>query len=84
MNKQVLNQLECLIKDLNVKNERHATEYVIEKPVQFMRGKYSVNVKYDMVFSTDMAVIMKFVQENHLMLRLGFFASTAQPYMDFQ
>ena len=84
MNKQVLNQLENLIKDFNVKNEKNATEYVMEKPVQFMRGHYSVNVKYDMVFSNDMAVIMKFVQENHLRLRLGFLTSTANPYMDFQ
>ena len=84
MNKQVLNQLENLIKDFNVKNEKNATEYVMEKPVQYKRGHYSVNVKYDMVFSTDMKVIMKFVQENRLILRLGFFKSTAEPYMDFQ
>ena len=84
MTTQVLNQLESLIKDFNVKNEKHATEYVMMKPVQFKRGHYSVNVKYDMVFSTDIAVIMKFVQEKHLILRLGFFTSTAQPYMDFQ
>ena len=84
MTKQVLNQLESLIKDFNVKNEKFSNEYVMEKPVQFKRGHYSVNVKYDMVFSTDMAKIMKFVQENHLILRLGFFTSTAEPYMDFQ
>lgn len=84
MKKQVLNQLESLIKNLNKKNERHeGYEYAMHKPMNYARGHYSMNVEYKMVFSTDMKDIMNFVLQNGILLRLGQFKD-GRPYMDFQ
>lgn len=84
MKKQVLKQLESLIKNFNEKNENYlAGKYEMAKPCQFMRGEYQVNIAYDMVFSTDMNDIMNFVLNNGLLLRLGVYP-TGKPYMDIQ
>lgn len=84
MKKQVLNQLESLIKNLNKKNERHdGYEYVMHKPNKFAHGRYSMIVEYKMVFSTDMKEIMNFAIQNGVLLRLSFFKNS-KPYMDFQ
>ena len=82
MKKQVLNQLESLIKKFNEKNVRFATEYVMEKPFQFKRGHYSVNIRYDMFYSVDMKELMEFIMMNGLILRLGFYKASSQPYLD--
>ena len=85
MKKQVLNQLESLIKKFNEKNVAlTGDEYVMEKPIQYKRGYYSVNIQYRMFYSLDMLELMRFVQANGLLLRLGFYDSTSQPYMDIQ
>lgn len=85
MKKQVLNQLESLIKKFNEKNVAlTGDEYVMEKPTQYKRGCYSMNVKYRMVYSMDMLEIMDFVKQNNLLLRLGYYDYTQTPYMDFQ
>ena len=85
MKKQVLNQLESLIKKFNEKNVAlTGDEYVMEKPIQYKRGHYSVNIQYRIFYSLDMLELMKFVQANGLLLRLGFYDSTSQPYMDIQ
>lgn len=84
MKKQVLNQLESLIKKFNEKNVRFATEYVMEKPSQFKRGNYSVNIRYDMFYSVDMKELMEFIMMNGLILRLGFYKRSSQPYLDIQ
>ena len=84
MKKQVLNQLESLIKNLNKKNERHeGYEYVMHKPNNYARGHYSLNVEYKMVFSTDMKDFMNFALQNDVLLRLGLF-NDGKPYIDFQ
>lgn len=84
MKKQVFKQLESLIKNLNEKNEKYSTvKYEMGKPNHFMRGRYSVIITYDMVFSTDMNDIMNFVLNNGLLLRLGVYR-TGKPYMDIQ
>lgn len=84
MKKQVLNQLESLIKNLNKKNERHVGyEYVMHKPNNFARGHYSMMVEYKMVFTPDMKDIMNFALQNGVLLRLGLF-NNGKPYMDFQ
>lgn len=84
MKKQVLVQLESLIKKFNEKNVRFATEYVMEKPMQYKRGYYSVNIRYDMFYSVDMKELMEFIMKNGLILRLGFYNKISQPYMDIQ
>lgn len=85
MKKQVLNQLESLIKKFNEKNvPLTGDEYVMEEPCQYMRGRYSVNIKYRMFYSLDMVELMKFATENKLLVRLGFYSNSAQPYMDIQ
>lgn len=84
MKKQVLNQLESLIKKFNEKNVRFATEYVMEKPLWFKRGHYSVNIRYDIFYSVDMKELMEFIMTNGLILRLGFYKSSSQPYLDIQ
>lgn len=84
MKKQVLNQLESLIKNLNKKNECHdGYEYVMHTPYKYARGRYSMIVEYKMVFTTDMKYIMDFVIQNDVLLRLGCF-NNRKPYMDFQ
>lgn len=84
MKKQVLNQLESLIKKFNEKNVRYDSEYVMEKPMQYMRGHYSVNIRYNMFYSTDMKELMEFIMMNGLILRLGFYNNISQPYLDIQ
>jgi hypothetical protein len=85
MKKQVLNQLESLIKKFNEKNvSLTGDEYVMEEPCQYKRGRYSVNIKYRMFYSLDMIELMKFAMENNLLVRLGFYSNSAQPYMDIQ
>ena len=85
MKKQVLNQLESLIKKFNEKNvSLTGDEYVMEEPCQYKRGYYSVNIRYRLFYSLDMAELMKFVTENNLIVRLGFYSNIAQPYMDIQ
>ena len=87
MKKQVLNQLESLIKKFNAKNiELFGDEYVYEmqKPNQYKRGHYAVIIEYKkMVSSVDMRDIMKFVIDNNLLLRLGTYRC-GQAYMDIQ
>lgn len=82
MKKQVLNQLESLIKKFNKANERHEHVYIMEKPIQFKRGHYSLNIRYTMVYSLDMKELMEFIRENGLMIRLGFYEYKSQPYMN--
>jgi hypothetical protein len=85
MKKQVLNQLESLIKKFNDYNTSLGyEEYVMDKPIQYKRGRYSVNIRYNMFFSIDMRDLMEFIRENGLILRLGYYTSSAQPYMDIQ
>lgn len=85
MKKQVLNQLESLIKKFNAKNiELVGDEYVMQKPTQYKRGHYSVNIEYKIFYSMDMRDLMEFVIKNNLLLRLGFYENSSQPYMDIQ
>lgn len=85
MKKQVLNKLESLIKKFNEKNaELVGDEYVMQKPFQYKRGCYSVNIEYRIFHSMDMRELMEFAQANNLLIRLGFFESSSQPYMDIQ
>ena len=85
MTKQILNQLESLIKKFNAKNiELSGDEYVMQKPIQYKRGHYSVNIEYKLFYSTDMHDLMEFVIKNNLLLRLGFYENSSQPYMDIQ
>jgi hypothetical protein len=85
MKKQVLNQLESLIKKFNAKNiELNGDEYVMQKPFQYKHGHYSVNIEYKLFYSMDMRDLMEFVIKNNLLLRLGFYENSSQPYMDIQ
>ena len=82
MKKQVLNQLENLIKKFNKKNECYEHVYIMEKPFQYKRGRYSVNIRYTMVYSLDMKELMEFIRENGLMIRLDYYKLSGQPYME--
>lgn len=83
MKKQVLNQLESLIKKFNKENEHHGhVVYEMERPIQYKRGHYSLDIRYTMVYSLDMKELMEFIRENGLMIRLGFFEHIAKPYME--
>ena len=85
MTKQVLNQLESLIKKFNAKNiELVGDEYVMQKPCQYKRGNYAVNIEYKLFYSQDMRDLMEFVIKNNLLLRLGFYECRTQPYIDIQ
>lgn len=86
MKKQVLNQLESLIKKFNAKNiellgEEYA--YKMQKPIQFKRGRYAVNIEYKMICSPDMRDLMEFIIANNLLLRLSTY-NEGQAYIDLQ
>ena len=86
MKKQILNQLESLIKKFNAKNieligEEYA--YKMKKPNQYKHGHYAVIIEYKMFNSPDMRDMMEFVIANNLLLRLGTY-SCGQAYMDIQ
>ena len=70
MKKQVLNEIENLVKKFNEKNEVHSEQYTM-KPFQYKRGGYSLKIEYGMFFSSDMAELMELVMKNKLLLRLG-------------
>ena len=72
MKYKVSKELQILIKSLNTNNEVHENNvsYVCDVD-KFMRGGYAATILYKVFFSTDLSVLMDFVNTNNLSLFLG-------------
>lgn len=80
MKKQVVKELEKLVKGFNAKNENlDMKPYELTKPDQFKRGHYTITLEYKMMPSTDLTKLMEFAKENGLTVWLSMSQRTNTP-----
>ena len=84
MTKQVLNQLVSLVKVFNNGHYDDTHRYVMDEPMMYKRGRYSMIIHYEIFFSLDMLELMRFAVENNLLVRMAYNKRTGKPYMDIQ
>jgi len=83
MKKQVLSQIEALVKQFNKKNEERGKVYAMSWN-RFQRGHYSVKIEYSIFFSTDLEVLMKVITTNGLLMFLGTYNNSDIAYVSIQ
>ena len=79
MKKQVVKELEKLVKGFNAKNENFDIKPYELKQDQFKRGYYSIDLEYEIMPSTDLTNFMEFVKENNLTVWLSMGKRTNTP-----
>ena len=83
MKKQVLSQIDTLVKQFNKKNEKRGKVYAMSWN-RFQRGHYSVKIEYSIFFSTDLEVLMKVITTNGLLMFLGTYNNSDIAYVSIQ
>ena len=84
MKNSVAKQIEKLIKEFNVKNEKHNNRYELRKE-KFARGSYAIHIDYLLFYSTDMRELLDIIHINNLLVILGTYnGSEGTSYIDIQ
>ena len=85
MKKQVLNEIENLVKKFNEKNLKFSNKAYIMKAEQFKRGHYVVKIEYRLFYSTDLMELMTIIKDNNLLMWLGVYSMENTPgYIEIQ
>ena len=72
MKKQIVNEIEKLVKEINVRHKANGRNGYKFSTTKFGRGKYTVYIEYTEIFySTELKGIMEICTKNDLLASLG-------------